>query len=308
LVEAKDTAGTTITNLSTFTLPAPPFPLTGLGGPASTAGKWGFRQIWNAGRADAVSSAVAIALNASQAGFAGRVSDTETATVSFALSSNPGTPGLFPNRQPLPAEAEGLSVSDFVIVATATVKIPRSGDWTIGTHSDDGFALRFTGAPFESVNGTGVRDDDFPEYMAFLVPGETMTRGILRGINAGTYSIEFIGFQRAGGAHFDLYAAEGAFDGDGATDQWQLIGAPGGLEIVSGTKLKATSITKQAGTVTIDFTTPQPDGPHQLLESVNLIDWQDVPGASFINTGESSARVTVSGVTGAARYYRITQP
>ena len=48
------------------------------------------------------------------------------------------------------------------------MKIPRSGDWTIGVHSDDGFALRFIGAPFDSISGNGVRDDDFPEYIGVL--------------------------------------------------------------------------------------------------------------------------------------------
>ena len=308
LVEAKDTTGAGITNLSTFTLPAPPFPLSGLGGPASSAGKWGFRQIWNAGRADAVSSAVDIALNANQAGFTGKVSDATAESVHFVLSSNPGTAGLFPDPLPLPAEAEGLAVSDFVVVATASVKIPRSGDWTLGVHSDDGFALRFIGAPFDSVSGTGVRDDDFREYLIFPNPGETITRGVLKGIPAGTYAIEFIGYQRAGGAHFDIYAAEGAFDDDAATDQWQLIGAPGGLEIVSGVKLVATSLQKQADKVTIEFTTPRPDGPHELKESADLRGWQTVSGAVFTKTGDGSARATVNGVTGATRFYRVVLP
>jgi hypothetical protein len=308
IVEAKDTAGTTITNFSTFTLPAPPFPLSGLGGPASTPGQWGLRQVWNAGRADAVSTAVEIALNANETGFSGNVSDTSASAVSFALSSNPGSAGLFPERQPLPAEAAGLSASDFVLVARAAVRIPRRGDWTLGVHSDDGFALRFIGAPFDSVSGTGARDDAFPEYVGFLTPGETITRGVLKDLPAGTYTIEFIGFQRAGGAHFDIYAAEGAFDDDAATDQWQLIGAPGGLEIVSGVALSAVAIKKTADQVNIDFTTPQPDGPHRLQASLDLKAWQTVAGAVFVKTSETSARVTVSGVTESARFYRLTLP
>ncbi len=308
LVEANDTAGNSITNLSTFTLPAPPFPLTGLGGPVSSAGRWGFRQIWNAGRADAVSSAVEIALQAAQPGFAGNLSDTNTPTVNFVLSSDPGTAGLFPDPQPLPAEAAGLSASDFVVVARAAVKIPRAGDWTIGVHSDDGFALRFIGAPFDSVNGTGVRDDAFPEYMSFLVPGETITRGILTGIAAGTYEIEFIGFQRTGAAHFDIYAAEGAYGDDLETDQWQLIGDPYGLEIVSGVKLQATGIARQGDQVTIGFVTPQPEGTHRLEESSDLVSWQNVSGAVFSKTGENSLQVTVAGASGAVRFYRLQLP
>lgn len=308
IVEAKDGAGSSITNSSTFTLPAPPFPLTGLAGPSSSTGAWGFRQIWNGGRADSVSSALEIAQRAGQAGFAGKVSDTTVPAVHHALSSNPGTPGLFPDPVPFPAEAEGLAASDFVVIARATVKVPRAGDWTVGVHSDDGFALRFVGAPFDSVNGTGVRDDDFPEFMTFLTPGETATRGVLKGLKAGTYAVEFIGYQRAGGAHFDIYVAEGAFEDDSATDQWVLLGEAGGWDIVSGVSLRATAVRKQAENVVIDFSTPTPDATHTVEQSADLASWQAVTGATFSKTGESSARATVTGANSGARFYRLRAP
>ncbi|MBL9136136.1 MAG: hypothetical protein JNK85_09725 [Verrucomicrobiales bacterium] len=308
VVDAQDGAGTPITHSSTFTLPAPPFPLAGLKGPSSSAGNWGFRQIWNGGRADSVSSAVEIAEKAALAGFAGKVSDASVPTVHHALSSNPGTAGLFPDPLPLPAESEGLAVSDFVVVARANVKVPRAGDWTLGVHSDDGFALRFIGAPFDSVNGTGVRDDDFPEFMTFLTPGETATRGILKGLKAGTYAIEFIGYQRAGGAHFDIYVAEGAFEDDSATDQWLLIGDAGGWEIVSGVSLRATSVRKQGDSVVIDFATPTPEGAHAVEQSDDLKSWQTATGAVVTKTGESSARATIAGSNANSRFYRLRAP
>lgn len=308
VVEAKDNAGTTITNSSTFTLPAPPFPLAGLKGPASTTGRWGFRQIWNGGRADSVSSALEIAEKADQAGFTGKVSDTTVPTVHHALSSNPGTPGLFPDPLPFPAEAEGLAASDFVVIARASVKVPRAGDWTLGVHSDDGFALRFAGAAFDTVNGTGVRDDDFPEFMTFLTPGETITRGILKGLKAGTYSIEFLGYQRAGGAHFDIYVAEGAFEDDSATDQWILVGDPGGWEIVSGVNLRATTVRKQGDSVIIDFTTPNPDATHTVEHSEDLKSWQPATGVIVTRTSDTTARATISGNTAGSKFYRLRTP
>jgi hypothetical protein len=308
VVEAKDGSGTLITNASTFTLPAPPFPLSGLAGPSSTAGRWGFRQIWNGGRADSVSSALEIAEKASQAGFSGKVSDTTVTSVHHALSSNPGTPGLFADPLPFPAETEGLATSDFVIVARATVKVPRAGDWTLGVHGDDGFALRFVGAPFDSVNGTGVRDDDFPEFMTFLTPGETVTRGVLKALKAGTYAVEFLGYQRAGGSHFDVYVAEGAFEDDSATDQWVLLGDAGSWEIVSGVSLRATAVRKQADSVVIDFSTPTPDAMHSLEQSADLLSWQAAVGATFSKTGESSGRATVVGATAGSRFYRLRAP
>jgi hypothetical protein len=309
-IEARDMAGTSITNETTFTLPAPFFPLAGIPGPVSTAGNWGFRQIWNAGRADAIVSAVDIASKADQAGFAGNLLDTNVPVVNFALTANPGTGGLFPDDQPLPAELAGLTASDFVIVAHARVRIPRSGDWTIGVHSDDGFALRFVGAPFDSVNGNGVRDDDYPEYMGFLNPGASITRGILKGIAAGAYDIEFIAFQRVGAAYYEIYAAEGAFTDDAETDQWQLIGAPGGLEILAGPRVKFTArgLAKAGDRVTIDFDSPDPDAAHQLLESTDFRNWQPVTGVLFQKTGGNTIRATVSGVTGNAKFYKAALP
>lgn len=308
-VIVRDQSGLSITNLSTFTLPAPPFPLTGLGGPGSTAGRWGFRQIWNAGRADAVSSAVEIAQRAGQPGFTGKRQDDAVPTVNFGLAASPGTPGLFPDeRIPLPAESAGLTPSDFVVVARAAVRIPRAGDWTLGVHSDDGFALRFIGAPFDSVSGTGTRDDAFPEYLVFPNPGETITRGVLKGLRAGTYGVEFIGYQRTGGAHFEIYAAEGAWDDDAATDQWRLIGGSEGLEIVSDVPLSVSRLSRTGTTLTVDVTTPDPAATHQLQESSDLAVWNVVPGAVFSRTGDTAVRVVVSGVTGDSRFYRIRVP
>jgi len=104
------------------------------------------------------------------------------------------------------------------------------------------------------VSGAGQRDDNFPEFMvAQNNIGDSNTRGILRSIPAGAYEIEFISWERVGAAHYEIYAAEGAFTDDAETDQWQLIGAPGSLEIVAGANLRAVNINKEGDRVTIDF-------------------------------------------------------
>jgi hypothetical protein len=273
----------------------------------STAGNWGLRQIWNAGRADSVSSAVAIAEQSRQPGFTGKLQDTTVPVINFGLSSNPGGGGLIFDDQPLPAEAEGLSPSDFVIIGHAKVRIPRSGDWTIGVHSDDGFALRVVGAPFESVSGAGALDEDFPEYMGFLTEtGDSNSRGILRGLPAGEYPIEFIAFQRVGSAFYEVYAAEGAFAEDAETDQWLLIGAPGGLEIVAGPKgdLKVRTVSKLGNRLTIEFDSPEPGGTHQLEESTDLKAWRTAANATFETAG-TGMRVSVGVDASPANFYRL---
>lgn len=303
----RDTAGTSFTNETTFTLPAPFFPLPGLGGPASTAGNWGFRQIWNAGRADALVSAVGIALQANQPGFAGKIQDIPAPVINFSKTANPGGGGFIPDDLPLPAEQQGLTESDFVVVGRAKVKIPRAGDWTIGVHSDEGFGLRFIGAAFESVNGSGERDDNFPEFMVQQNnTADSSSRGILKSLTAGTYEIEFISWERVGSAYYEVYAAEGAFAEDSDTDQWKLIGAPGGLEIVAAPpRLNVLGLSRNNEQVTIEFTSSSPGLAYQLQESGDLIKWQPVPGTGFQDAGGNKVRATVNGVAATVRFYRI---
>ncbi|MBM3840060.1 MAG: hypothetical protein FJ398_19260 [Verrucomicrobia bacterium] len=306
-VETKDSTGASLILESPFTLPNPFFPLNGLGGPGSSAGKWGFRQIWNAGRADALVSAVDIALKANQPGFTGKIHDTAVSAINLGETAAPGSGGLIPDDQPIPAEAQGLTESDFVIVARARVKIPRAGDWTLGVHSDEGFGLRFIGAPFASVTGNGERDENFQEFMVFQTnTGDSNTRGVLKGIAAGVYEIEFIAWERVGAAYYEVYAAEGAFENDADTDQWKLIGEPGGLEIVAASpKVTALGLAKANDRVTIDFTTPAPAGQYQLQESADLKAWQPVSGATVQKTGNNSVRASGGGATTSARFYRL---
>jgi hypothetical protein len=309
-IEAKDTAGNSLTNDLAFNLPAPFFPLTGLGSPAPTAGHWSVRQIWNAGRVDAIVSAADLAVRANQGSFTGRVHDAQEPVINFALTESPGGGGIFPDDLALPAEAVGLTPSDFVIIARADVVIPRAGDWTIGVHSDDGFALRFVGHPFESVGGAGVHDDNFPEYIGFLTEtGNSNTRGILRNVPAGTYPVEFIAFQRTAGAQYEIYAAEGAFAEDTETDTWQLIGAPGGLEIVaSQIPLEILQLSRTATTFLIEFQSPNPDATHQLLQSTDLQNWTPVTGVTFAKTANNRVRASISNPSGPATFFRVALP
>ncbi|MHC1768494.1 MAG: Ig-like domain-containing protein [Verrucomicrobiia bacterium] len=306
-VEFKDMAGGSITNEQTFSLPAPFFPLTGISGPASVEGAWGLRQIWNAGRADSVVSCVEIAARATQPGFTGNLQDATVPTIHLALSSNPGANTLFPDPEPLPAESAGLTPGDFVVIGHAKVRVPRAGDWTLGVRCDDGYALRFVGAPFESVSGTGVRDDAFPEYIGFLTEGVNNTRAVLRGLAAKEYQIEFVAFQRVGSASFEIYAAEGAFTEDTETDQWQLVGGEGGWTIVAGPKgdIKLGTLAKVGDRVTIDFDSPEPASAHALHESTDLKSWQTVTSATFESLGAGKLRTSAGGATGATRFYRI---
>ena len=304
---ATEVGGVNITNEAPLVLPKPFFPLTGLGEPASISGKWGMRQIWGMDRIDAVVVASDIALLATQSGFAGHLQDTNVQTINFSFGGVAS--GFIPDDLPFPAEASGLTTDDFVVVARARVVVPTRGDWTIGVHSDDGFALRFIGAPFDSVNGNGIRDDTFPEYMAVAnTTTDSSTRGILKDIPAGKYDLEFIYFQRTGGGHCEIYAAPGEVLNDGDSADWQLIGSPSGLQIVAGdtTPITLRQVAKSGVQVILNFDSPQPDGPHQLLESGDLRSWTPAVGASFEKTGGKGVRVTVGAATASMKFYRVT--
>ncbi len=312
-VAGKDLLGNTLGTVAEFTVPAPPFPLTGLGEPAGAAGFWSVRQVWSAGRADAVVTAVDIARSVGTAGFTGKVLDVQSPVINFNYTPSPGNGGLFTDDSPFPGEAQELVASDWITVARARVRIPRDGDWTLGVHSDDGFALRFDGHPFDSVSGAGAIDEDFPEYILFAVgTGDSNTRGVLKGVKAGDYGVEFIHFQRVGGAAAEVYAAEGAFVEDGDTGDWALIGGAGGLELVADQvpvpEFRVGSLNWENGKVVIDFQSPRPGGVHRLHESSDMGSWSPVLGAAFSATGGNGIRATVDTPPNGPRFYRVEIP
>lgn len=310
-VSAKDVLGNTVGTEASFTVPAPPFPLTGMGEPAGTPGFWSVRQVWNAGRADAVVTALAIAQSVGGPGFTGKSLDAQAPVINFTFTASPGNGGIFADDQPFPAETETLPASDWVTVARARVRIPSDGNYTIGVHTDDGFALRFAGHPFASVSGAGTLDEDYPEYISFAVgTGDSNTRGVLKGVHAGDYLVEFIHFQRVGGAAAELYAAEGEFVEDVDTGTWALIGGDGGLQLVADevplAPFSLGRLQHQGNSVTIDFESPKPGGQHSLLGSSDLSSWTPVSGAVFAPTGGKGVRATVSNPVGDVKFYRVS--
>lgn len=314
-VEAKDTRGTSIVSEAAFTVPAPPFPLTGLGGPRGQAGSWGVRQVWNAGRADAVATAVDIAKTALGNAFPGKRLDVQAPVFNFNYTPAPSGSGLFTDRAPFPGETQELPASDWITIGRAKVRIPRDGDWTIGVHSDDGFALRFIGHPFSSVSGLGLIDEDFPEYMQFAVgTADSSTRGVLKGLRAGDYAIEVIHFQRNGGAFAEVYAAEGAFVDDGDTGGWALIGAPEGLALVDDAApsgpVMVRGVRLDGGSLVLEFESANPPASHVVLQCPESLvsdasRWTPLTTAAVISLGGQSYRATIPLPAAKAGFYRI---
>lgn len=310
-VSGHDTIGNALTTQGTFTIPVPPFPLTGLAGPKGTAGNWGFRTVWKAGLVNNLDGAVVVAGKSAAAVFGGKFQDTTVPLLNLGESTNPRSYGLFQDDIPLPAEAVGVTANDFVVIAHGYVKIPIAGDWTIGVHSDEGFALRFIGAPFESVSGLGLIDPSYPEYM-FNGNNTTdsNTRGILRNLDAGVYEIEFLGWERTGVAHYEVYAANGAYSEDADTEDWKLVGDAEGLALVDRPKVAPaiSSIKLNNGNVVITFTSSADSSAHQLLESSDLTNWKVSANAVIVKGAGGVFTATVVGGAGGARYYRLSLP
>lgn len=305
----RDVAGNNLGTEATFAIAKTPFPIAGLGGPAGTAGAWGIRQIWRGGRADALVTAVGIAGAAAKTPFSGSLVNTNSALVNFALSTNPGNTGLFADDLPFPGEARGSAIVDFVVVARARVRVPRSGDWTIGVRADDGFALRFIGAPFHHATGVGRLDDNYPEFMIQPVNlADSNTRGVLKNLAAGDYTIEFIYWNRSGGANTEIFHAEGDFAEEGDTDTWRLLGDAGGWELVTEVidipmVLAKASVT--GSTFSAEFESARPATGHQLLESSDLKSWKPVTGATFSALAGRGVRVTTPTIDGSGRFFRV---
>ena len=60
------------------------------------------------------------------------------------------------------AVTAGLPADNFAMYGVADMIIEEAGTYTIGTHSDDGFAIRVHGWEFDEVFGNGQIDTFFP--------------------------------------------------------------------------------------------------------------------------------------------------
>jgi len=135
---------------------------------------------------------------------------------------NSGGRGNFTNDNAFP----GLTfadVDDFVILATGTVLIPEPGSWSFGVNSDDGFGFRMT-------KGGRSYTMSFPEPRG---PADTIQTFDIA--EAGPHEIRLVFYERGGGAHCELFAAQGFHPG--FSNDFELVGdsAAGGLGTVGFT-------------------------------------------------------------------------
>jgi hypothetical protein len=221
---AKDAGGTTINSVATFTVPTQFFPKTDLPGPTPAGTNWASRFIFNAGNMVDVPSMLRAVMASASNDFTGTVVDVVTNVVNWAGT---GVSGLFGNNNGYPDAATGdpsWTGDNFVNLNIGHLNITEEGDYTFGTHTDDGFALRIRGGQAISVSGSGQIDPVDPEVVLESAPtGDSNTRAVYH-LKKGVYRIEFVWYEDGGGDAGELYAAKGAFVNESDTTSWKLVG------------------------------------------------------------------------------------
>ncbi len=149
---------------------------------------------------------------------------------------NNGALYRFIDDQPFPGNNTGTDENNVVTVAKGRISIPSTGTYTFITTSDDGFVCRFKGAGgnpdpsfrrVTSVSGDPRFQMSNPNEMYYYNAGNE-TRGIID-LQAGSYDIEYITVENAGGFAYELGMAAGEWPN--ATEPpngFQLVGVPGG--------------------------------------------------------------------------------
>ena len=191
----------------------PPAPI---GGP----GYFGIREVKYNGTISNLADA-----KASLASGGGKIYDGKAATINFADPNNNGGGGHVGGNAAYLSDSAQTDDQDFIQSARGKIRIAEAGDYTFYARGDDGFELRIVGQNFTSVsdNGDGTA----------VIAGDTLSNGSAGGnvngfgvinLPVGDYLIEYLWFERAGGAYNELFAAKGvksSFDGDFA-----LVGQP----------------------------------------------------------------------------------
>lgn len=196
-------------------------------GQAGGAGTFGVTVVRGAGTLNSVRDAQAVLR-----GTGGTRNTATTATINFKDPDAAGGGGKFgnTNKATFPGDTAATDNDDFALLATGTIRITAESDYTFGFSGDDGGFLRIIGATFTSrTGGTAAAGDT----LQFDGPtGDSNTLGVTH-LTPGDYPIQYLFFERAGGAFTELYAGPGVIT-DRASTSLQLIGdtANGGLALV----------------------------------------------------------------------------
>lgn len=221
-----------------------------------------------------------------------------------------GSNGEFAANNPWPLDTAS-SDNDYAMRAKATLTIPVAGDYVFGYQGDDGGYMKIEnmspegphpawGEMFKWNNVTAgpTENADTSKKNGNLLRTDTPTGNsrTLATINlaAGTYKIETMFFERAGGSHWEVFGGAGSTDGSYAALSVATTALPGLVApgLPPGTYAEVSSITttgSPVSSVTIHFSSSV--GTVYTVEaSTDLATWtpidSDVPAAASGNDTE----------------------
>lgn len=208
------------------------------------------------------------------------VTTVEGADVFNINDPEAGGPGAFPGDTTFGSNTE-VDDNDWAVRATAKLVIPVTGEYQLGFRGDDGGQFKVAGQEFKDIiaDATG----------GAVIEGDTVITDVLTGnsntiasidLEAGSYDIEFIGFERGGGAYFEVFgigaggpspvllAKDGA--GAGVLEPSVALVAPPAV------RLPVVAFSHDGTNVTLDFEVLDPTAPHLLQSSADNALFADV--------------------------------
>ena len=232
---AKDQNNATITGSGTVR--SPYFPTAALPGPSGSPGMWGMREYrngtgWGSGLDVAVTEAAALpAVDPDP--LDGSIVDGSAPVINHTDPEQAGTGGNFNNDLPFIGNLPDTD-DNVMVIAKTQIVITAAGPVTYSVHSDDGMALRISGGPpagagskFVSFSGGGLIDQGDTQTLVFPgFTGDSNTRGVYNFTAPGTYDVQFVAFEGAGGSSWEVASAPGTFTADRDTNTWTLLGNP----------------------------------------------------------------------------------
>ncbi len=225
---------------------------------------------------------------------------------------NNGAMGSISGDFAMPTDGGGDD-NDFAVSGTATLVIPVTGSYEIGFQSDDGMEVRIVGQEWGEIieNATGSGEIDGDAIRCDCLTGNSRTVATIN-LEAGTYEIEAIYFERGGGAYGEVFGRIAGSPNysiitrNGADSP--LVIEPGGLAWV-GEPIPAPDIYAYEhidGNVAISFTTPNPDSDHILEQSLDLVQWGPADNANLaMLAGDAGFQFTATQPADPAAYFRI---
>lgn len=206
---------------------SPYFPATPLNLPAPTGGNWSVRNYHAGNPVPDLRSAFTVIADPGTA----LVTNATPSVVNFRDPNNAGADGIFRNNIPFPMETDvpGVDDNQFVTLGRYEFVAPAAGDYSFAVTADDGFAFRMLGGAYlinhagPMNNNSGIDPLDGTAFLNSNASGD-VTYGVYRVPAAGTYTVEVVQVEQAGGASLEVAWAPGNHNTRNTTSAWRLLG------------------------------------------------------------------------------------